>query len=100
MILKISEIQISTEIEIWIFNKLVNFLKNRIKKWEHPKYFWDEETCLIKETKIRKIKTTQSETVGVKMPLSVVDLIWNHTNIIKQTKQFLGKKNMSYDTKW
>jgi hypothetical protein len=28
--------------------------------------------------KIKKIKTSQSQTVGVKMPLSVVHLIWNH----------------------
>jgi hydrogenase maturation factor len=31
--------------------------------------------------KIKKIKTSQSQTVGVKMPLSVVHLIWNHPSL-------------------
>jgi hypothetical protein len=35
--------------------------------------------------KIKKITTSQSQTVGVKMPLSVVHLIWNHP------VAFLGK---------
>jgi hypothetical protein len=77
MIIKISEIQIFTEIEISIFEKVVHFLKNRIKKLEHPNFFWHDETCLIKDKK--KIKTSQTQTVGVKMSLSVVDLIWNQT---------------------
>jgi hypothetical protein len=38
IIIKISGIQIFTEIEI--FEKVVHFLKNRAKKWEHPKFFW------------------------------------------------------------
>jgi hypothetical protein len=28
-------------------------------------------------------KTSQSQKVGVKMPLLVVDLIWNHTGVIQ-----------------
>jgi hypothetical protein len=69
MIIKISGIQIFTEIEISIFEKVVHFLKNRIKKLEHPKFFWYEETCLIiykRPQKIKKIKISQSQTVGVK----------------------------------
>jgi hypothetical protein len=31
--------------------------------------------------KIKKIITSQSQTVGVKMPLSVVHLIWNHPRV-------------------
>jgi hypothetical protein len=76
MILKFSGIQIFTEIKISIFEKAVNFYKNRIKNESTLIFFG--LTCLIKDQK--KIKTSQSQTVGVKMPLSVVDLIWNHTN--------------------
>jgi hypothetical protein len=40
MVIKISETQIFTEIKISIFEKVMNFLKNRIKKWVHPNFFW------------------------------------------------------------
>jgi hypothetical protein len=50
--MKISGIQIFTKIKITIFEKVVNFLKNRITKCELPKFFWYEETCLIKDQKI------------------------------------------------
>jgi hypothetical protein len=56
MIIKISGIQIFTEFEISIFEKVVHFLKIRIKKWEHPNFFWYEETCLIKDQKKLKNK--------------------------------------------
>jgi hypothetical protein len=47
--------------------------------------------------KIKKIKTSQSQTVGVKMPLSVVHLIWNHPSVgnfvwVKQLLNFRGQK--------
>jgi hypothetical protein len=65
MIIKIPGIQIFTEIEISIFEKVIHFLKNRVKKWEHPKFFWYDETCLIKDQKKNlKIKTSQSQTVA------------------------------------
>jgi hypothetical protein len=54
MTIKISRIQIFTEIEIGIFEKVVNFFKNHIKKLEHPEFFWYDETCLIKDQNNKK----------------------------------------------
>jgi hypothetical protein len=51
MIIKISGIQIFTEIKISIFEKVVHFVKNRIKKWEHPKFSCFEKICLTKDQK-------------------------------------------------
>jgi hypothetical protein len=70
MIIKISKIQIFTETKISIFEKVVNFLKNPIKNESTLNFFWDEETCLIKDEKIQKIKASQSQKEGVKLWLT------------------------------
>jgi hypothetical protein len=76
MIMKISGIQIFTEIEISDFEKVVYFLKNRIKNWKHPKFCWYKKHKRRK--KIKNIRTSQSQTAGVKPWLTW----YGHTCII------------------
>jgi hypothetical protein len=58
MLIRISGIQIFTEIEISIFEKVVHFLKNRIKKWEHLNFLVWGNMSVKRPKKLKKIKTS------------------------------------------